>query len=1171
MGPGQAKGPAQPGVDPQAFAETLISDKVLKRYGPSFAPATGDMQAIARAGQHLQTHRAAQFANAVDQFYSALGRSTDHLEGKTKKETVEASVSAMRKLVETFAGHAALMPAMATLSSLLEPRGKVDVAPAQHAEAARTTVAALVDSLDGRQGAVSMLFGFRNMVEAYESGQADLSARARPAVWAAVGAYLEQVVPRAGCDQGELGRVAGLFHRALRQTPQDPVGALQRAQASAFETLAAPREAARIQLQQPAGHLAEGSPAHQAHQVLTGALVQVLADNPAGPARLIEAVEALHGQLQPHLPGVVDAARLSGYQAIAQVITLASKTPAAQTLLAHLGQYGAQVANHDGATKILARAARVQNPESLAPILLESHLALIGQDPEQRGLSDALVKLKRLPAGPALNAALTLLPHIGGAEAGPLAEALFVESRVAETPEALADFANRFVTAHAQLRAQLGDEAAAVATALAKNGSGPLAAQVAQRTGALCAGVRGIAPNTPLSKLLDRGKDGSPGLLQLADKGAFIHDPEPLLYDLLRAVTAQAGARDALPEARLALAIAGQLAFFDREPRQSDFPKILEDFSAALADPKLLHAAPVEGGAAAVKVAKNSVSAFASAHSSLPVELVFTAGRALDSKQMGWLQKTLGSSRSHAFGRALRDAVFAAVKMGRADFITALSQPNIDTKTLQKTANFVAMEHRQNHADAVPFDRLIEGLAAGQDPVATIANEKAAKALEGLNLDGIKALSPTGMAQIEKSKAPLQALMGFFDQVQYNAPPGHFLPHLHAVVRGHADGTWPSYKYTNDAAKEHLAGLSPEQVAVWSSEMVTGKNAPVAADDPGSLEAMELLRGVAAKLHRSVDLKGPGFEDVGWSQASLAKLRQDQGALLDQLRNSKKGSKAHRAGSASIGPIQARVALLELHLALKETFQADPGPAQAVLTRIKPLALGAMSALRQMGQPGFVDALDTAAAATKAAPTQLKQGKYAADEDQIESYLTSFDRGSCINPSDGFNRGALVEMMGGSQYKMIRAMDGDKSVGRAFLRLIKTKLPNGYEGHAIAMDTPKNTPSGHPGGEDSQLMYEHALAKAVAMGVPLLVHDQTVLPAAQARGLQLENMQCAVSIHKGITGMHHNEGLNGGDYFINWPGMAATPRGYDVPNDDMKYADRNYGFQVVMPPGWKKA
>ena len=78
---------------------------------------------------------------------------------------------------------------------------------------------------------------------------------------------------------------------------------------------------------------------------------------------------------------------------------------------------------------------------------------------------------------------------------------------------------------------------------------------------------------------------------------------------------------------------------------------------------------------------------------------------------------------------------------------------------------------------------------------------------------------------------------------------------------------------------------------------------------------------------------------------------------------------------------------------------------------------------------------------------------FAADESRIDAFLTAFG-GSCIHPSTGFNRASLTELVVSSQYKMGRIMDGEKCIGRTIFRLLKVKLPNGYDGYALRMDKP---------------------------------------------------------------------------------------------------------------------
>lgn len=1160
-----AQGPGKVEVPSTAFAQTLLSDKLVKKHGSEFAPASSDMQALVRAGQNLHTHQAARFGNAVDQFYTAQARSTEALSPADRTKTISASVIAMRHLVERYAGHPSLMPAMAALSSLLEPKGKGDRPAALHARQANETIKALVDSLDGRQGVGSTLFGFRNLVEAYESCQDGLKSSARPEIWSQVAQYLGDVVPKQGCDQGELGRVVGLWQRALRETPDQPVEALNAARKLAFKTLEGPLLAAKTQILESGKDLEADSPHKLAHQSLSDALVTVLDNNPAGPAELIGQVEHLHAIVSDNIPGI-DESQLYGYRCLAQAIELAGDSPAATSILSYLADNVPGLIDDPVARKHLARAGRIKNSESLAPVLVEAQAALMVHDVGQAGMAGAIAKFKRLGSGPALNGAIALMPHLDGAHATKVAEALFIESRIAETPQALTEFAERFSEALDNLGPKLGPDTTVVATALARDGVGGLDAEVAEATGLLCAKVKRLLPNADISKLLDRGKDGAAGLLQLINSPAYVHDPQPMLLKLLRALPARAG----VPEIRLAMGMAGQLGAFDRDPLATDFPRIIQDFKEALSKPKTLTAAPNEGAAHEVKGKRTTLSSFVAAHPAIPVELAATAGRALSSEQMGWLNKTLSSTRSHAFARVLRDAVFAVVKTDNLGVLDALARPGLDSKVMQKAATLIAQEHRQNQAKKLPFERLIEGLNKGEDPVAAIGAEKAAKALEGLDFGDVEGVSEAGVATIERVKPQLDALLGFFNTNRHNLPPAHFMPHLQSMVKGHVDGSWPAQKYESDSAKQHLKGLSEQQLAVWTSEMVTGGGAPVVADTAESVAAVQLLKGVLKKLRTDVSPKQVrGAKPMSWTKGSLDTARKDHKELLGKLRNCHKGSKNHRILSRRMRPVQDRVELLELFFALKDTFAGNQAPSQAVLTRIKPHALAAQGALSRLGQPGFVQALQEAAELAVEAPVGAKSGLYVSDEDRMDAYLTAFGRGSCINPTDGFNRASLVEFMCGSQYKIIRSMDGDKPRSRGFLRLVKMNLPNGYKGHVLWVDNPMGTPNGNPSDDDRNRMYAHAAAKAKAMGIPLGVKSNGAQKAAQAQGMKLQQANSTVYLHRGVTGVHQSEGLGTGDYFIGWPGMTLMSS-YLAPSKDDPEAVRPLNCQIAMPPNWKK-
>jgi hypothetical protein len=1152
-------GGAQAPAEQAALQGTLASEKVLKRLGTSVAGAGGDMQAIAAMVTGLKSHRAAQFGRAVDAFYNALGRSTQQLPDAERTPVVGASIRAMRGLVETVGTHPTLIPAMTALSSLLEPRGKRrDVPPAQHAEAAKKAVLELLQGLEGKAGASSLLFGFRNVVEGVESRRPDLAASQRPAIWRQAAEYLAAATPKAGCDQGELGRVVGTFQRALRATPDKPDVAFAAALAEVQAELRGPRTAMLQNLAGAAAGLAAGTPARAAADAMMGALRAVVEQNPAGPASLLDTVEALTQVSLQWAARADDDGGVAGYKALAQVVTLAAATPAAEGVLRYVQDHMDLLTRSEGARGVLARTQRLKQPDALAGILVKAHLAAVGQDPEQAALTDALNRLERLPAGPGLRAAVVLLGHLAH-DPAPLAQALHLEARVVDDPAELRTFADRFEQARQRLQGRLGDASQAVLVATAR-WPGALDAATIDRIGNLVNTVQATLPGTPVERLLERGRGGEPGLLDLAAQG-FLHDPVPMFTALLQHVAANMPGQPAPAEARIATQIAANLGRLDRNPNQGELQRAQADLAAAIADPGALVTAR-----GAPRDAKKSLEAYLAAHPSLPVEVAFTAARTLPEAELSWVVGEMSNTRSHAYVRVLRDVVFATAQAGRADFITDLANSPADSKAKMATATYVASEQRQGNAAGIPWDELKRGLAEGKNPVVAMKAAKMAAALRGVDLGNVAQVDPAGAAILERSSQELSSLIAFLSGALYGKPAGHLLPPILAAVRAHADGTWPAPKYDSPAAREHLAPLRPEQLETWKRPMVTPMvQAAQEAADPASQEALLLLSGVAKTVTAKVPVDGPGFEGTTYDPASLQRLSARRDELLGGLRDAKKGSKAHQDASRAIGPLRERIALIELGQALERHFQGGmPADAQTVLTELKPLAEAAISPLRKRGQSGFVDALESAAAAVKPARTQARQGSYAADDDTLDAVLKAFGGGSCLRPVGGHNSGSLAEIIGGSQYKMIRAMRDDTPLGRGFLRLFRVELPNGYKGMALYMDRPMATPAGQPGAAEQKLMYQHGLAKAMAMRVPFLVADAGMAQqVAQERGLQAGAQQVSLWVHHGATGMHQSEGLNANDYFISWEGFQT---GYAVVPAAQREAAKSYNLQVVMPP-----
>ncbi len=1166
---GQAHGPAvqdevaAPKVSAAKFVNTLISEGVLKRHGQSLAPALGDMQAIAQAGHNLKTHRASQFNNAVDQFYSALGRSTENLDPALRETVVKASVAAMRTLTEELHAHPALTPAMAALSSLLEPRGKFTViSPEQHADTAKNKVLDLTGQFESRVGTGSMLFGFRNLVEAFESKSDNLTAEQRPEVWAAISNYLDEVVPRPGCDQGQLGTITGLALRALRDPKNTPTQALTKAKAQVLNPLKPGMKAALQQLKVVPDGVKRGSLGKAAFNDMSQALAGIIKDNPAGPDNLIQAVEQVQGKLS-HTADVDSDRTAQAYKHLSMLLSTAGKTSAIVTLLEHVASALPEIVTDERSQKVISRAGRITKPESLAPVLVQAHIARSGQDPKQDELCAALAQYKRLPPGPALRAAIAMLPRIADNHAGPLADAVFVQCRTAESKEELESFVHMFADAYPQLK-RLGDDAGMVTTAFAKEALKADDDYVLRKLADMVTNTKQALPKTPISKLLGKGKNGEAGLIALAHHEDFIHSPNDMAMQLLKLVGEHRPKEEATTECRVAMQIAGELGRFDRNPNQTDFPRVSKDFAEALEHPETLVSA--EGAAEAGQVP--SVRGYLESHPELPPEIAFTAAQLFDKPRLTWVRDEMGSTRSNDFKRVIRDATYAAASGQHAYFFSVLKDTNSDRKAQAAALNMVAMGHRQGNE--IPWDQLIDGLIAGGDPATQIEKANADAAMRSMGLDKAGALDPEGMAILRSAQPQLEALLDFLSKPQYGAPKEYFIDKLKVAVKAQADGSWPAPKYESPSAKQHLAPLKAKQLDAWKQNTVTGTGAVVPVDDSETTDALYLLRGVAQTLTDNLQIGGPDFETVKWNAPSLKRLREQQSELLTKLHKAKKGSATHRALSKSMGPVRHQVALLELQQGLHKHFgpraKAIKAP-QTTLAALKPLALGAMGALRAQGATGIMEALDTAAYAVHAkAGGNPRTGSYACDDDTLDAYLTAFG-GGCIHPVNGFNRGSLIELIGGSQYKMIRAMDGDKPIGRSFLRLVRVEMENGYKGMALRMDPPQASSAGAPSAKDKALMYKHALGKSVAMDVPLLVSDDLVMPEVEARGLKMAELTSKVFIHKGITGMHHTQGFSNQDYFIAWPEVNVGYGGAEQKND--KEAEREYRLQTVMPPSWK--
>src|SRR5262249_2730457 len=159
---------------------------------------------------------------------------------------------------------------------------------------------------------------------------------------------------------------------------------------------------------------------------------------------------------------------------------------------------------------------------------------------------------------------------------------------------------------------------------------------------------------------------------------------------------------------------------------------------------------------------------------------------------------------------------------------------------------------------------------------------------------------------------------------------------------------------------------------------------------------------------------------------------------------------------------------------------------------------------------------DGAPCAQPKKPPTVRQGVYAADDDDVEAWVSSFDAG-CISSHGGGNNYTQVEFITGAQYRMLRTLNGDAGITRSMLRRYRAEMPN-YKGHVLWMNTPMNVGRGGQGAtqEMNVLAFEHGIRKAMAMGVPFMFDgSQYGAQAAQALGLKVQQTAVKLLVDRG--------------------------------------------------------
>lgn len=1127
-----------------AFAGAQISEKVITKFGANLQPLAPEMKAIGQVALAMRSHRALQLSHSLDRFYGDLGKLLDRLPERARVEAGRIAVGALAKVVDRVGTGERLVPAIETLSSLLFFAKPKEKELAKLAEESSIGMANLLDALEGRRGAGTLLLSFRNLSEVVTKDLEKVDIPRRSARWNAAVKFLLSASPAEGSTQGELGRLVGLYFEAAAAEP-DPLRALERARVLAEAPFEGSRAALTAQLQVPPP-VEEGHPGRAAHREISQALAEVLDRHRVGPESLFEAVEQVLAKVIEQSHGIT-ADQLPAYRRLAELIREVAGQPCARSILDHLGH---NLPNLVASPQAMEPLWDVATAAALPVALLASRAAELGRDvaPYEAGLA----AMKRLGPTTGTAVALAVLPQLAGAHGAEVLLATAQFARTAETSEQVGRFVVSFAESYARLAAMVPREVAIeLASALAAELDGKVDQARAQFFGQAALQVMALLPDVPIGKLARSERPQEAGLLALAPQNP--QHRAPLAY-VVRLLQVLAAARN-VPEdtkvglARRAIHIGNEVARLDRDP-ETVMPRILDDWAQTLGDPAQLHAALKPGKKAGVQgLGQGSTLGFLEAHGELPAEVALTAGRHLSTEQITWLSEVIQSQRSHGKIRQLRDLVFGLVEAGRPDLLEALRTGPAEGKAKEAVIGHVVQEYRSGRVAQLPFDQLRDGLNAGQDPIAPILAAQNAAALAAIFPAGagVAALSAEHVAELTQHQEALQAFLQFFpDGAQiWNLPSATFKQPLLEWLKAYAEGRIAEHKYGSALADKQLVTLSPAARALWAQEGVTAKAAVApAADGPEADETRTLLRGLAKSVGQ-VKLGSPAWPDLGFNAESMAKLSAARDQHLAALRAGQKGTPEHRANSKALGPIIDRLSLIELKLALDAATAADGFATDPVLRQVQVVLPSAARAIRRFGGASQAEVMLELAGRIKPEKPAAREGLYAADEDRLEAYLTSFGGGSCIDPVHGFNRPTIIEKMANPRYKMCRAMNGVQPQARSFLRLMSVEVGE-YKGLALWLDSPQATPGGNIGQEQQMLMYRHALGKAMAMGVPFFCAGGYAPQVAQERGLGVEQLNVAVVLDRGVTGNHHTQYLAPiGQYGARWPDSTWN-YGYSV-------------------------
>jgi hypothetical protein len=812
----------------------------------------------------------------------------------------------------------------------------------------------------------------------------------------------------------------------------------------------------------------------------------------------------------------------------------------------------------------ILKQARDQGIPGLIALKLGQEGAAISPE-----LKTAVNDLDGLPEGQRLIAALAQHAAAGSTQA-PLAFGLYqlaTERGVGSDAE-LSQYIERFDQALAVVGQfatprQMGGLAHALAVNVSPEQFTP---EHLQQVNVWAKQLHARVPQLSVDQLIaSQGKRG--GLLSLvANKPEMLAKMGPYVNGLAQVIAATPGASDAEVH-RFALNVAMELGRMEGAPElYNQF--VVPDVRKALTTPASLKMP--EGSTA------KTLGELYTQHPEFPPELLATAATHLSSEQMTWLSTALKTTRNKVMVRGIRDAVIGSLALARPAFLEAL-RTSPSPEAAKSAAAYVGLEYRQGRGAGIPWQQLEEGLAAGKDVSGEIRNAKAAGALKKLDLHAPPGtqIPPEAMEEFSRIN-PLIGSMASFLAATPQAFVGAaalFKESLEAMLGGH--DAWQAKKYGGPIGERQLAGVTPEGIAAWKAERLTVPNAPDVKLDPHAGLALQTAKADLEKLRAmlaKVKIRSGGVE-VGLE--NLAALRAERAAGIEQLRAVAKGTPEHKQLSDKLGSLQDPLALLELRESLEAFSHAAPDRQEAALAAVKSALRGTRGGLGSLGGSALqrfaketeyaVSAVSEAKASTSKA-VRPEAGLFVDDTDTLEGYLASYGNGSCLNPTNGANRVGLLAYLVDPQYRIERVFQDGKVVGRGILRLMDVTIA-GKRQKVLWADAPFNT-----GGSNladpamRKLYFQHALAKAKAMGVPLYTPGHEALAIAQASGLNAIQTQGVVTIDMGHYKAHQSEGLQApGYYFVAGP-AAQTHNGANVAADAVTFDVKNSGYFVETKP-----